>query len=211
MNCDQCRAALLAGEVTEAERRHLSTCAACRAESAHLEQAATTLRDPILWEEPGPGLREQTAERIQAAASPGRTAVGWPRWIAPAAAIVGGLVVAAGLWFAGGRDSPDWQVTIAGTDLAASATGQVEGWRDASGTRVELAIDGLGPAPSGHYYELWFSGDGAQVSAGTFTTAQDLEFHVGVSRRDLPNVWISLEPTDGDPTSSGNAVMVTKG
>jgi hypothetical protein len=168
----------------------------------------TTIADPDIWEEPSSTLRSGVVAAIANEATlrsrPPRAA----RWM-PAAAAVTAVMVGLGAFLAL-RSPPDWALTIDGTGPAPMASGTVEGWNTGSGTRMVLDIDGLDPAPPGYVYELWLSAGPRHISAGTFVEAgADLELWAGVSRRDYPRVWITLEPLDDDESLSGETVLDT--
>lgn len=168
------------------------------------------LDDAALWVEPSAELEDAVMREI---GEPDVEAPPMPhairvrsrgRWIAAAASIA--AVLAIGIAIGALRsDSPDWEIALFPTDAAAGATGVVKGWNEASGTRVELDLSGLAPAPDGFVYELWFSNEEVHVSAGTFHgTADDVTLWAGVSRGDFPRVWITLEPLDGDQGPTTN-------
>jgi hypothetical protein len=57
---------------------------------------------------------------------------------------------------------------------------------------------------------MWLSAGARHISAGTFVEADhDLELWAGVSRRQYPRVWITLEPLDDDESLSGQTVLDT--
>ena len=76
-----------------------------------------------------------------------------------------------------------------------------------------LCLDGLPPAEAGKGYQLWFMGESAAVSGGTFT-AQPGEM-VELSAESMPEgtkaVLITLEPAAGSPLPSGPKVLATVG
>jgi hypothetical protein len=113
------------------------------------------------------------------------------------------------MFIAIGSPSPDWVVSMPGTDLAAQASSTVSGWNTDSGTRMLLSIEGLDPAPDGYVYELWLSKGPVHVSAGTFTAAGDVELWAGVTRADFPRLWVTLEPLDEDESPSRSTVLDT--
>lgn len=209
MNCDDFRAAYLAGGDDELLVRHVLECGNCRGIEAELDTVRSALADPSIWEEPPPNLEHQVVALIS-----GRSDVGdrhkatrrWTWFAVSAAAVV--LVIIAGLGLrASGQ--PDWTVTMPGTELAPEATSTVDGWNTPSGTRMVLEIDGLDPAPPGHTYELWLSRGAVHVSAGTFTTGGAVELGTGVRRAEFPRLWITLEPLDDDEGPSGLTVLDT--
>ena len=85
----------------------------------------------------------------------------------------------------------------------------VEGWNEPGGTRVSLDIEGLPMAPEGSIYEFWFTRDDIHISAGTFVSPIDVQLWAGVTRREFPRLWITLEPIDNDESPSGINVMDT--
>jgi hypothetical protein len=96
-----------------------------------------------------------------------------------------------------------------GTEEAPLATAVVEGWNEPGGTRVSLDIEGLPMAPEGSIYEFWFTRDDIHISAGTFVSPIDVQLWAGVTRREFPRLWITLEPIDNDESPSGINVMDT--
>ena len=164
---------------------------------------STDLDDAALWVEPSAALEEYVmaaidldgpvAERPQQV--PGKR-VGMP-WVAAGIAAAAIAVVAVvGLRPA----SPDWEVALAATENAPGVVASISGWNETSGTRMELDIEGLAPAPEGFIYELWLSEGPVHISAGTFHRPEDVTLWAGVSRGDFPRLWITLEPiNDGDP------------
>ncbi len=163
-----------------------------------------SLQDQLLWEEPDEKLREQVAVAVtQYAAPQSRRTSKW--WAAVAAAVV--LVAAGAAWALLRAPAPDWEVTMAGTELAPQAAATVRGWNAATGSRMEVAVAGLPPAPDGSYYELWLSGEGGHVSAGSFRGNGEVTMWVGVARRDFPRLWVTIEPAGGDPAPSKQSVL----
>lgn len=166
------------------------------------------LDQPEIWAEPPAGLESDLMATVAGeqetpvpqrdltvleSAQPER-----PRWVAPAAIAAAVIAVVAALTLR--PTSPDWEVALGATPEAGRVEAVVLGWNEPSGTRVELDISGLGAAPEGFIYELWFSNGANHVSAGTFQNPADVTLWAGVSRRDFPRVWITLEPLDdGDP------------
>jgi hypothetical protein len=62
-----------------------------------------------------------------------------------------------------------------------------------------LLVEGLEPAPAGHYYEIWMTApDGRHVSAGTFQGSGRVTASAGVRRSEFPRIWITLEEVGGD-------------
>lgn len=77
--------------------------------------------------------------------------------------------------------------------------------------RIVVWAKGLPHTPAGHHYEVWLSGEQGWVSAGSFQVSDGnsmmLSCPVGVSPAAYPEVWITLEPDDGDPRRTGPSVL----
>jgi hypothetical protein len=189
--------------------RHIPSDADITAARHEAEAAlgSTALSDPALWEQPSTDLEDRIMAALAAEEErPTATATVVPlatkrrrrlTWLpAGIAAAVIALVAVAALR----PDTPDWEVALGATDNAPGVTASVIGWNEPSGTRMELEIDGLAPAPAGFVYELWLSRGPVHVSAGTFHTPRDVTLWAGVGRADFPRLWITLEAIDdGDP------------
>lgn len=163
---------------------------------------SSALSDEGFWIDPSEALEE----RVMAAIAQEDASDSEPRdakrriglaWIAAGIAAAAVVVVAVvGLRPA----APDWEVALDATPNAPGVVATVSGWNEASGTRMELNVEGLEPAPDGFIYELWLSEGPIHISAGTFHRAEDVTLWAGVSRGDYPRLWITLEPiADGDP------------
>ncbi len=76
--------------------------------------------------------------------------------------------------------------------------------------RMTVHIDDIEITPPGHHYEVWFAGDDGEVSVGSFRIKHPddltLNFTMGVDPGQFPEVLITLEKSDGDPTMSPNLV-----
>ena len=189
--------------MSDHESRHIPT----DAEIGDARQSAEgylreiSLDDPALWEEPSAGFESAVMEAIDPAIAPPELArSGRLWWLAGAAAAA---LIALGVYAT--RPAPaDWEVALAPTDAAEGVAARVLGWNEASGTRMELIVEGLDPAPDGYVYELWLSDGPVHVSAGTFHNPTDVTLWAGVSRGDFPRLWITLEPLDDDPSPGLN-------
>ena len=94
----------------------------------------------------------------------------------------------------------------AGT-AGASARGELVRQSDGN-HRIVLWTQGLPPARAGEYYEVWLSGEGGWVSAGSFQVAGEMwSCPVGVSPAAYQKVWVTLEPDDGNPRRTGRSVL----
>ena len=211
MKCDDARASFLAGDAGQEALDHLGSCSDCRIEWASLDDSRRALDDPVFWEEPSATLEDRVVAMI-AGPSPTegrvRPSMGRARLLAFGAGAAA-AVLAVAVWAGLRGPGPDWRVDLPGTAEAPLAMGVVEGWNEASGTRLVLDIEGLPPAPEGSVYEFWLSRDELHISAGTFVSPDAVELWAGVSRGDFPRLWITLEPLDDDESPSGVNVMDT--
>lgn len=92
----------------------------------------------------------------------------------------------------------------------ASARGELVRQPDGN-HRIVVRAKGLPHTPAGHHYEVWLSGEQGWVSAGSFQVSEGDSMMwscpVGVSPAAYPEVWITLEPDDGDPRRTGPSVL----
>lgn len=183
------------------------------------------LARPDTWDEPPAGLEDLVVAAIAgeaADAAPNgsptsiaeqrarraRQATRW-RFAAAAAclAIVAGIVVTV----RGDERSPDTEIALAGTEAAPTASAQVELSATPAGLKILLDVEGLAPAPEGHFYEAWISNDTIRVSAGTFHLRggdKPIELWAGVVDPDFTRLAVTLEPLDGNTDSSGDVQLV---
>jgi anti-sigma-K factor RskA len=87
------------------------------------------------------------------------------------------------------------------------------------GRVIELRTGALPILPTGEYYEVWFVGPGDsaatpnRISAGTFHPDRDgrsdVEFAAAVNPALYPDVEITAEPADGNPSPTGSVVLRT--
>ena len=174
-----------------------------------LTALAASLADPESWSEPPPDLRNGVVDTVVSARANESPGISRLRWLGAAAAAIAVVVAVAAGAIALRSNDPDWEVPIAGTDLAPTAGGSVLGWNTPNGTRLALNLDGLDPAPEGFVYEFWLSAERQHISAGTFNAPAGVELWAGVSRRDFPRLWITLEPLDLNTSPSGHTVLDT--
>lgn len=214
MNCDEFRAAVLGGDEDELTAVHEAGCVTCRLRASDLRTAFGAMSSPAVWEEPARELGGQVGALIGVAAGRGNDEAvlvdrSEHKWLV-AVGIAAAVVLLVGLFALNRSPAPDWEVALPGTDLAPNATGTVQGWNEASGTRMVVAIEGLAPAPNGFVYELWLSSGPIHVSAGTFHSGGEIELWSGVTRADYPRLWITLESVDEDESPSGETVLGTE-
>ena len=211
MNCEEYRAAVLAGEETDASRIHRQECPACRSHHDDLVEMRRALSDPGLWEEPSPELGIQIDALINHAADGDwrKQSTGHLGWWAALAVAVAALIVGIGSFLALREPAPDWEIALPATDQAPNAVAQVRGWNTDSGTRMVLEVEGLAPAPEGFMYEFWLSEGPLHISAGTFRTGGEIELWAAVRRADFPRLWVTLEPIDEDESPYPTTVLDT--
>ncbi len=134
--------------------------------------------------------------------------------------IVGVAAVAvlfAALGFAVGQlDSPasdDFEIAMAGTDIAPTANATAAIKATGLGLRIRLDISGLEPAPDGSYYQAWIRNqDGGAVTAGTFHMRGgdgEIELWSGVLMDEYPIITVTLQSEGDGAQSSG--VLVLRG
>lgn len=210
---------------------HLETCAECREEVAALRRTIEIIDDAGLDEiELPPDLKTRT---LRAALEGGTIAGDRPAPVVPferrrqprANRFVAILAAAAVTVFAAGfglrmvtldQFNADRIIELASPEGGqARATARIDD--TSSGQEVEMDIEGLPPAPEGKIYECWFVGEGDdldtpnRVSAGTFRSADDevLRMWSSADPERFPNMGVTLEDDDGDPSRTGDKVLVT--
>lgn len=211
MNCDEFRAAILAGEANERTAGHAEACPACRSHVDELKELHLVLAEPALWDEPSPELGSRVESLIGAAATGGAagTFAGSKRRRLWAAAVAAAVILIVSSAVAMRGDDPDWEVALPATELAPNASASVSGWNEAAGTRMVVHIEGLDPAPAGYMYEFWLSDGPLHISAGTFRSGGNVELWSGVARASFPRLWVTLEPIDEDESPSPATVLDT--
>jgi len=134
-----------------------------------------------------------------------------PWWLGAAAAC--GLTAAGVVLVTSSDDerSADAEIELAGTAAASDASAHVALSATPAGLKIVLDVDGLAPAPEGHFYEAWISNGTMRVSAGTFHLRggdKPIELWAGVVDPSFTRMAITLEPLDGNTDSSGDARLV---
>ncbi|CAN5559896.1 MAG: anti-sigma factor [Actinomycetota bacterium] len=94
-------------------------------------------------------------------------------------------------------------------DEAAGVSARGELVRQPNGNhRIVLWAKGLPPTRAGEHYEVWLSGKRGWVSAGSFKVADEMwSCPVTVSPAAFPEIWVTLEPDDGNPRRTGRSVL----
>lgn len=135
-----------------------------------------------------------------------------PWWVATAAAcvaIVAGVAALSGM-FGDDKQVAAAEVALTGTDAAPQASATAEMSATPAGLKIVLDVDGLPPAPEGHFYEAWISSATLRVSAGSFHLRggdKPIELWAGVVDPGFTRLAITLEPLDADTDSSGNVQL----
>jgi hypothetical protein len=184
------------------------------------------LARPEVWDDPPADLEDRVAAAIAAEAisvtgsvAPSsiaeqratRRSGGFPWWLSAAAA--GVLVIAGVALVTRGDDaqSADTEIVLTGTDTTPEASARAALSATPAGLKIVLDVDGLAPAPEGHFYEAWVSNGTLRVSAGTFHLRggdKPIELWAGVVDPSFTSLAITLEPLDGNTDSSGDAQLV---
>ena len=109
------------------------------------------------------------------------------------------------------------EVEYDGTIGLGSATGTLTVVNIGVGREVGLSTSDLPILPKGEYYEVWFVGPGDspqrpnRISAGTFHPNEDGESEItltaAVDPSLYPQVVVTAESGNGDPSSSGRVVL----
>lgn len=167
---------------------------------------------------PAPDPGDELARRRARRARRGGRGAGLAPWVAGVAAAVALAVgLGVGVLLAGddGEGGPEGgvEVALAGTDAAPGASAVADVVDTPQGTRIDLDVSGLPPAPDDGFYQAWLreEGEGGRgVSAGTFHLRGgdgQIELWAGVSTEQYPLVTVTLEQEDDGPGSSGEVVL----
>ena len=203
----------LLGELSvEEEReleRHLEECSGCRGELVRARQTHDLLRE-LAAGGPPPELKDRVLARARGEI-PARSRGGWKLWV-PAAALLVIAVLGAGLLWTITQDSSEG-IPLAATALASEGGGEVSGEVEEGNLRIELVVWNLPELREDEYYELWYAReDGGRISCGTFRAQQGGQTTVNLTAPanavSYPEIEVTREPDDGDPSSSGEKVLV---
>ena len=147
---------------------HLAACAACRDEERGLRETHERLAGASIAASSAPpdlkarvlGTLPQRREGSRGTA-PVRRAV--------AATVLLSLAVLVATYAMGVLDRTEATATLAPTELAPGAGGELEVRGSGRSVEASLEVWGLPETGRDEYYELWFGKEGGRVSAGTFT------------------------------------------
>lgn len=130
--------------------------------------------------------------------------------LSAAAGIVVALLGVAALTALADREAGEVALSLDGTENAPDASAVARIVALDAGTRIELDVSGLPPAPPGSYYEAWLrESPEVGVSAGTFHMRggdDSIELWAGVVLDDYPLVTVTIQD-EAEPESSGVVVL----
>jgi anti-sigma-K factor RskA len=201
------------GELTADEKRelepHIEECPKCRSELDHIQQTHSLLRDMSALA-PSAELKARVLAGIRSettASSRSR----WRFWVPLAAALLVTVVLGAGLLQAIFDDSSTG-VSLTGTALAPDASGVIRGERVGENIRIELEVRDMPELREDEYYEMWYAKDGDErISCGAFRTGIEgtttVDFTTPINARTYPEIEITREADDGDPSSSREKIL----
>jgi anti-sigma-K factor RskA len=225
LSCEECRT-LLGGYVLDAlepdetadVRAHLASCDLCAREQAQLGTLpslldtaagieATSDAPPATLEEAV--MHGFVSERPPRRQSWLRQTFAHPLPAAATAAAVAAVVTLAMTVGLGGGGSPErvYGASLRGLPPAATAHASARLESISSGTRVELKVAGLHPAPDA-VYELWcIRDDGTKMSAGTFRVDQSGKAYVHLTTAARLGDYHRLSVERTSPHRPGMRVM----
>jgi anti-sigma-K factor RskA len=202
---------------TAAFEQHLAGCDACRAEVRELQGLPALMEQAAPPVEVPPGLRERTFAAVEQAAAGSRRRGPLLRLAAVAAAVVIALVGGVVVSQSGGRGEVTELVLAASAGQPGRATAELRQVED--GVVIDMEVTGLAPNQADSVYECWFVGPGDtleqpnRVSAGTFRVGADgrasLRLHSAVDLRRFPVMGVTLEKDRGNPSRTGQKILVS--
>ena len=163
-------------------------------------------------------LRRQAAEHGRPQQAPSKVKHLGRRlpWLAAAAAVVVAFGLGTVIADSGGTpEGPpvEFEAALQGPVAQARVTGVMVG----IGRIVTVRSDDLPILPKGEYYEVWFVGPGDRpgrpnrISAGTFHPddqgRSEVELTAAVDPTKYPELSVTAEPADGDPSPNGPDVL----
>jgi len=204
------------GELTTDEERelehHLEGCPECRNELESIRSTHEILRKEAT-SVPPPELKDRVLAQATGEISE-RYGSRWRLLVPAAAALLAVAVLGVGiLWVTLGDSSA--RLPLTATALAPGASGVVRGEPAGENILIELEVRGLPELGENEYYEMWYYTEeedgGGRISCGAFRTAPEgqttVNFTTPLNAREYPKIEVTREPDDGDPVSSGEAVL----
>jgi anti-sigma-K factor RskA len=204
------------GELTAEEERelehHLEGCAECRNELESIRRTHEILQKEATTAPP-PELKDRVLTQATGEISE-RSRSRWRLLVPAVAALLVVSVLGVGLLWATLDDSSS-VLPLTATALAPEASGVVRGEPVEENIRIELEVWGLPELGEDEYYEMWYYTEeedgGGRISCGAFRTAPEgqttVNFTTPLNAREYPKIEVTREPDDGDPVSSGEAVL----
>lgn len=152
---------------------HLDECAECRDEERGLRETHERLAGASIAAASVPAnLKTRILNglhRRETARGNLRAAGSWAGRVGVTAAVVLLLSALAGAYYAGLFERAQTTASLAATELAPGAGGELKIRGSGQNMEADLEVWGLPPTGSDEYYELWLGREGGRVSAGTFT------------------------------------------
>lgn len=195
--CVDARAALLAGTDRSSDLDHIRVCVACR--GADLAGTQAILGDPDAWS----GVWNEPVMIASSRSS-------WRRGVVAAAIAVGAVlaIVTLAVVAFGGSSMTDQSLVAAATlDGDGGATATVEVFDDPAGARIVLDASSLPEPPTGSFYQAWLKRGDRLVTIGTFSRGGVVVLWSGLPVQLGDLITVTLEPDDGDASSSGVRVL----
>ena len=190
--------------------RHMRTCAVCRDEVAALAPVLDVLPSCVPRYDVSPELRRRVMHAVRSEPkfgdAPARERWRSPRrpWRAVAAALALAIAVALVIVIASGSRGTQDRLIRASVGLAQLHI---------AGSRGELIVDHLPPAPPDRVYELWLQrGNGALVPSTLFEVTSRGTAALGVPGEvtGITRVLVTVEPSGGSRVPTTPAVIVAR-
>jgi hypothetical protein len=187
-------------------------CPECQNELESIRHTHELLRKEAVTAPP-PELKDRVLAQTTGEISE-RSRSRWRYWISAAAALLVVSVLGIGLLSVFLDDSSDG-LPLTATAQAPGASGVVRGEPVEENLLIELEVQGLPELGEDEYYEMWYYTEeedgGGRISCGAFRTTPEgqttVTFTTPLNARDYPEIEVTREPDDGDPASSGEAVL----
>lgn len=197
------------GELDHEEKqeleRHLEGCSTCRDELEKIARGHRVLGEASI--PPPPELKDRVVGNL-----PRRSArIPWMSAMAAAAVLLIALIAGA-LYAEVFRSQETVMASLAPTELATGASGEVRLEDSRPNTQVKLDVSGLPRLRADEYYELWFvQENGKRISAGGFTVdskgGATVTMNAPRVADQYQDIGITLETSPGDPRPSPDKVL----
>ncbi len=195
--------------------RHLDGCAVCRGEERGLRETHERLAGASIAASALPvDLKVRILDalpRLETVRDARRTARSRVSWVGAAAAVLL-LFALAGMYSAGLFERAQTTASLAATELAPGAGGELEIRGSGQVMEADLEVWGLPPTGPDEYYELWLGRESGRVSAGTFTVddwgRSELSTLCPELAGEYQRAGITLERFPEEPSMSSAQVML---